>query len=65
MADKWIPVSERLPKEGQQVKVKGNELRRIIKMKFRNGAFWGFMPGQYWQNLTRVTHWKPEPPEAE
>ena len=59
---RWIPVSERLPEDGETVLTYKNGQFDVLKYEMRrNGWICG---GWFWSRAT-VTHWMPlpEPPE--
>jgi hypothetical protein len=62
MMPRWIPVSERLPDEGQGVDVWGNE-QSIRSAEFKNGKFFqwvGYHDDGYDLEIAfTVTHWMP------
>lgn len=63
-ANRWIPVSERLPeKEGDYLGYYSLE-KVTFKARYRHGE-WSALSNESYSALWRVTHWKPmpEPPQ--
>lgn len=61
----WIPVSERLPKQGYQFVLVAQNGASVIMAQFNEGFFYALGEDAWDFKLRHVTHWMPmpEPPE--
>lgn len=69
--NRWIPCSERMPEEGQDVIIyiaKGWDITPIQVAHIQyDSTLWEFSDGEFYPSKNEVSHWMPlpEPPEEE